>query len=65
MRLYLSTPVSLSWFSGNGKYKAFYLKVNFFIKKEGRDRGVEGRREGERKRENKRQRKEERKEKRG
>ena len=47
MGLYLSTPLSLSWFSGNGKYKAFYLKVNFFIRKEGRERGVEGGREAE------------------
>ena len=65
MGLYLSTPLSLSWFSGNGKYKAFYLKVNFFIRKEGRERGVEGGREGERKKEKKRERKDERKEKRG
>lgn len=53
MGWYLSTPVSLSWFSGNGKYKAFYLKVNFFIKKEGRDRGW---REGEREKERERKR---------
>lgn len=26
MQLHLSTPVSLSWFSGNGKYKAFCFK---------------------------------------
>ena len=62
MGLYLSTPLSLSWFSGNGKYKAFYLKVNFFIRKEGRERERGGGRERGRKKEREKERKEGRKE---
>lgn len=47
----LETPLSaLAGFRAMANTKHFILEVNFFIEKEGRERGMEGGREGERKR---------------